>query len=55
MYVGRAADLLQQAGVVGLRGGLLIHTEALGQPRRDQRAPQPVLKIEPDAEVGGQR
>jgi hypothetical protein len=53
--VGCAADLLQQARVVRLRRGLTVDAEALGQARRDKRAAQPVLEVEPDAEIGRQR
>jgi hypothetical protein len=35
VQVRRRADLLQQASVVGLRGGLPVDAEALGQARRD--------------------
>jgi hypothetical protein len=35
VQVCRHADLLQQASVVGLRGGLPIDAEAFGQARRD--------------------
>ena len=55
MQVRRHADLLQQARVVGLRGGLPVDAEAFGQARRDERAAQAVLEIEPHGQVGGER
>ena len=55
MDVGGAADLLQQARVIALRGGLTVDVEALGKAHRDECAAQPVLEIESHTEIGCQR
>ena len=47
--VGGAADVEQQARVVGLRRGLGVDAEPLAQPHRHQRALEPVLEREPGA------
>ena len=52
--VGGAARMAKQTGVVGLRCRRRIEPEPASEPRRDQRAVQPVLEREPHAEVGGQ-
>ena len=41
--------------MVGLRRGLPVDGEAFGQARRDERAAQAVLEIEPHGQVGGER
>jgi hypothetical protein len=49
-----AADVEQQARVVGLPLGLGVDAEPLGQPHRGERALEPVLEREPGGEVRGQ-
>jgi hypothetical protein len=55
VQVCRHADLLQQASVIGLRGGLTVDAEAFGQARGDEGAAQAMLEVEPHGEVGGER
>ena len=53
--VRRASDVTQQARVVRLRGRLRVYAQALGEPHREQRALQTVLKRHTDAQVRRQR
>jgi hypothetical protein len=50
-----AADVEQQARVVRLRRRLRIDAQSFAEPHRDQRAVQPVLEGNTDAEVSRQR
>jgi hypothetical protein len=49
--IRRAARMGEQARAVRLPAGLPVDAEAVGEPHRDQRAVQAVLKREPHAEV----
>jgi hypothetical protein len=51
LRVGGAADVEQQAGVVGLRRRVLVDAQPLAEPHRQQRAVQAVLGRHPDPEV----
>ena len=53
--VGGAADLLEQARVVTLGSGLTVDVQPFGQAHGHERAAQPVLEIESDAEVSRER
>jgi hypothetical protein len=46
-----AARMGEEAGVVGLRDGLAVDAEPVGEPHRNQGAMQAVLEREPHAEV----
>jgi hypothetical protein len=55
LRVGGAANVEQQARIVGLRGRLLVDAQPLAEPHRQQRALQAVLQRHPDPEVRRQR
>ena len=52
--VRRASGVHEQARVVRLRGRLVVDSEAIGQPHRDQRAVKALLERETHSQVGGQ-
>jgi hypothetical protein len=47
-------ELEERGGVVGLRQGVAVDADVVGEPHRDQGAVQAVLEREPHAEVRGQ-
>jgi hypothetical protein len=53
--VGRAADVEEQARVVGLRRRLWVDAQTVCEPHREQRAVQPVFERNADAQVRRQR
>ena len=52
--VGGAARMGKQAGVVGLRCRGRVDPEPVSEPRRGQRALEPMLEREPHAKIGRQ-